>query len=800
MNSYGNIDFYQLFNIDKDNFNESDLKKAYYRLSLQYHPDKNSKMGDMFKYINRAYEILNSAEKRKIYNEYGIEAFNGTDIKEEYMKFLNKSNSPHKKLNDFEVSVFDDLNENSLFRYDESSEDLTSDILNYSYLSTGVRYDEEILEDILPKKNKNKIDVTLEELYQGCEKQIVINRNVICQECFGNNQSFIMCDSCLGTGVTYNVTLEQEVTCNDCEGTGKRKIEKIDKCSNCHGKITINESKTLIAHILPGMKHNEKIIFKGEGDQSLKSPPNDIVAIINVLPHPKFTCNGNDLIINVKISLREALCGLRRRIKFLDGTYLSIMTNPGEVITPNSVKSYRNKGLIKNVGSKEKGNLKIKFIVQFPENNWTSLEDIKILEGILSKSISDKNINEDRLFLPSRDLVRKDYYSNNNNNNNNKNYSSPAPSIKSNASLKSNGSTRSNNESPRSNNDSPKATGPSCSPNTKLRHKKSVIDTFYQCDINAEGERNPRTISVVDPDILPEINPPRGISVIDSVIMPVAGESLSNVSVNSFSDNCSEKTPSPNMNPSPSAKASQIITPIPVRATSSMKLPSSKSRSRSPIHGSASMKITPTQTMNMNPSPINASVSMKLSSTSPKVKHISGLRGSSSMKNIKTSPSIKGIKTPMNMLNIKTSPNMKALRRNDDRGVIYSDEENFKTIKVVPNRALMPSNRNRKSSQDMEFVGNNDQIMDQSNGEFNPPPLPPFPSFPTNNKPFSHTRTSSLEHSYLKSVPITVTNSKGKIIHSNTFHGRDRQPNQNNYERRSKTIERINYPKYDQNI
>jgi len=130
MNSYGNIDFYQLFNIDKDNFNESDLKKAYYRLSLQYHPDKNSKMGDMFKYINRAYEILNSAEKRKIYNEYGIEAFNGTDIKEEYMKFLNKSNSPHKKLNDFEVSVFDDLNENSLFRYDESSEDLTNDILN----------------------------------------------------------------------------------------------------------------------------------------------------------------------------------------------------------------------------------------------------------------------------------------------------------------------------------------------------------------------------------------------------------------------------------------------------------------------------------------------------------------------------------------------------------------------------------------------------------------------------------------------------------------------------------------------
>jgi len=327
-----------------------------------------------------------------VYDEYGISAFNGIEIKEDYKKM------PHKKLNDFDVSIFEDINDNSLIKYDESSEDITNDILNNSYLGNEEKMNEKE-EEIKIKKCNINIDVTLEELYCGVEKEVRIERNVICPECFGQ-KNFGVCDICLGNGYTYNVTLEKEIPCLLCDGTGKKKINKHEKCMYCDGKSTIPESKILIAHILPGMKHNERIIFKGEGDQSVNSPSNDLIALINLIPHEKYTCDGNDLIINIKITLKEALCGLRRRIKFLDNSFLSIMTNPGEVITPNSIKIYKNKGLVKSVGSKEKGNLKIKFYVQFPENNWTNMEDIKILEKILSKGNAGKVVTEEKI-LPT---------------------------------------------------------------------------------------------------------------------------------------------------------------------------------------------------------------------------------------------------------------------------------------------------------------------------------------------------------------------------------------------------------------
>ncbi|KAG4091323.1 hypothetical protein H8356DRAFT_1708135 [Neocallimastix lanati (nom. inval.)] len=739
MNNYHNkIDFYQLFNIDKNDFSEGDLKKAYYRLSLQYHPEGNSKMGDMFKYINRAYEILNSKEKRKLYNDFGLDAFNGVEIKEEYMKFVNKPPSNHKKLNDFEVSVFDDLNENSLFRYeDESSDDMSSELLNYSYLSTGVKY-KELNDDILPMQNDYKIDVTLEELYCGCEKKIEIKRKVICPECFGNNESFILCESCLGTGVTYNVNIEQEVTCADCDGYGKRKIFH-EKCLNCHGEVTIFESKVLVAHIRPGMKHNEKIIFKGEGNQSLKSPPEDIIAVINVLPHSIFSTNGNDLIINVKITLKEALCGLRRRIKFLDGAYLSIMTNPGEVITPNSVKCYRNKGFIKNVGSKEKGNLKIKFIVQFPENNWTTLEDIKILEEILSKSAADKKvINENKYLSMYKDNDKKDYYKNRR-----KDYPSPASSLSSPKTM---------------------ASTPSTITNKSLKKKKNVIDTFYQCDIQAEGNRNPRTISAVDISILNENNPPRGASVIDSLITPLPGENISNSSLSSYNDDYSDKGISPNMNPLPNLNPSPSIKPPAVAVAPSAVVSASASNYPS---NTQSMKISPSNVMKLSPNPKNINSSTIVQATT-------GIRSSPKAKNI-------------------TSPHVRALRRTEDKEIVYSDDDNYKTIKVVSNKSQPP--RFIKSQKESEIIEGNKQVIDDSNrNESFPPPLPPFP------KQLSHTRTTSLEHNYFKNQSFIVTNSKGKIIHSNTFHGRDKYSKQSNYDIRSKTMDRVNYSNYDQNI
>ncbi|ORX43739.1 hypothetical protein BCR36DRAFT_415340 [Piromyces finnis] len=724
MSNFNNLSFYQLFQIDK-NFSESELKKAYYRLSLKYHPDKNSKMEDMFKYINKAYEILNSPQKKKVYDEFGISAFNGIEIKNEYKKFNNlKNKTSHKKLNDFEVSVFDDLNENSLFRYDESSDDeLSSDVLNYSYLSSGEMFsieekknnksikkeypkekdfvkknisqkesvqkenqkgniqkgnvkneiskkEKEIIQkEIFQKKPDIKIDVSLEDLYTGVEKQVKIERKAICPKCLGQHHTFLVCENCLGNGYSYNVNTEKEVVCKVCNGIGKRKSEKKEQCLSCHGKTTINETKTLIAHILPGMKHNEKIIFKCEGDQSLKAPPKDIIATINILPHPNFTMNGYDLITNVNISLKEALCGLRRRIKFLDGSYLNIMTNPGEVITPFSVKYYKNKGFVKNVGSKEKGNLKIKFFVQFPENNWTNLEDIKILEKILSK----KKINNEK-YIPPEELAKEDIDINLNE------YPSPI-SVKS--SLSSSGMFPEKlSPSERLSPEAVKSSTPFLSPNTAriTPNKKSPIDQFYLCDINSSNNINPRTISIAEPIFNIENNPPRTISVIDSMIMPVKGEDIYDTS--------------------------------------------------------------------------------------------SSLNEDSYKKEIE-----------------KQSPPIRSARRLEDSKRGFSDDENFKNIKVISPKSL-------KSPKELELIDKNKNVISNNRNDVKPPPLPPFPK---NQKQITHSRSVSLERTTKNTFsPIP----KSKLIHSNTFNvRREQSPKPMNYDIKSlKSIDRVNNPYVKYNI
>ncbi|OUM66842.1 hypothetical protein PIROE2DRAFT_5822 [Piromyces sp. E2] len=403
-----------------------------------------------------------------------------------------KNNFFHKKLNDFEVSVFDDLNENSLFRYDESTDEVSSDVFNYSYISNGEKFileeekkekkEEKIIleeekekmnkKEIVQKESKIKIDVTLEELYVGVEKKVKIERKIICPECFGKRQNYVVCDNCLGNGYTYNINLEREVICTLCNGIGKKRYD----------------------------------IFENKDKY--------IIATINVLPHSQFISNGNDLIINVTISLKEALCGLNR-----------IMTNPGEVISPHSIKCYKNKGLVKNVSSKEKGNLKIKFFVQFPENNWTTLEDIKTLEKILSKkpSKNDKYVSPEELAEEDLDINLNEY---------------PSPvSVKSNLTSNSLSEKLSMSPSEKLSPASIKSSISLYNTNTRLfSTKKSPIDQFYLCDINSGRNRNPRTISVAEPSFDIEHNPPRTISVIDSMIMPIKGEEEINNSLSSSND------------------------------------------------------------------------------------------------------------------------------------------------------------------------------------------------------------------------------------------------------------------------
>ncbi|KAK6025928.1 DnaJ region [Ostertagia ostertagi] len=163
------------------------------------------------------------------------------------------------------------------------------------------------------------------------------------------------------------------------------RIPESDKCSNCRGEKSEEVKKILEGHVEPGMRHNDKITFPGEGDQSDPDiEPGDvvIVIVIQVKPHDVFEREGDDLIAKKTISLNEALCGYEIPLKHLDGRTLILKNKPGDIITPDCVRGIVGEGMPQRRHHDIRGNLYVKFDVTFPNDHF--LEDetkYKIIES-----------------------------------------------------------------------------------------------------------------------------------------------------------------------------------------------------------------------------------------------------------------------------------------------------------------------------------------------------------------------------------------------------------------------------------
>eukprot|EP00798_Chlamydomonas_sp_ICE-L_P014207 gene14207-20177_t len=187
----------------------------------------------------------------------------------------------------------------------------------------GGRARERRSEDVM-----HKLSVTLEEIYTGCTKKLSLSRN-------------LNCDTCRGSG---------------------------DQCTACKGKCLVSEKKTFEVHVEQGMKQGSKIVLRGEAGCSEPGlTPGDVVLVIQQKEHETFKRVNVDLVIEKKISLTEALCGVTLHIKHLDGRVLQIATPPGEVIKPDTFKGINDEGLPTHGRPFQKGNMYIHFIVQFPD-------------------------------------------------------------------------------------------------------------------------------------------------------------------------------------------------------------------------------------------------------------------------------------------------------------------------------------------------------------------------------------------------------------------------------------------------
>eukprot|EP01120_Amphizonella_sp_Union-15-10_P017274 TRINITY_DN9554_c0_g1_i1.p1 TRINITY_DN9554_c0_g1~~TRINITY_DN9554_c0_g1_i1.p1 ORF type:complete len:229 (-),score=53.99 TRINITY_DN9554_c0_g1_i1:57-743(-) len=159
---------------------------------------------------------------------------------------------------------------------------------------------------------------------------------------------------------------QQQTICPECKGQ-KEVIKPQDRCATCNGEKTVEESKIIEVKIEKGMKQGEKIIFPEESNEEPGYVTGDVIIVVKQRPHKDFQRSGDHLFIERKITLVEALSGLELTIPHLDGRVLLIKTESGEVIKPGEVREIKNEGMPIRKHPKERGNLYVKFEIEFPD-------------------------------------------------------------------------------------------------------------------------------------------------------------------------------------------------------------------------------------------------------------------------------------------------------------------------------------------------------------------------------------------------------------------------------------------------
>jgi len=355
---------------------DSQLKKAYRKLAMKYHPDKNpddQAAQEKFKDISGAYEVLSNEDKRKLYDTHGEQG-----LKEGGGRG-GGSGDPF-------------------------------DIFNMFFGGGGGRGGR----SRGPQKGKDlvhQLPVTLEQLYNGVTKKLSLQRKICCRKCNGEGidlqfadrrDKILNCNTCKGQGVILKtrqlgpgMIQQMQSTCDICKGQGDQ-INPKYKCKECKGAKLSKDKQILEVHVEKGMEEGEKIYFRGQGDEEPGIEPGDVIIILVEKKHDTFERKENDLYMSMEIDLVDALTGMSRSVLTLDDRELIVSSLQGDIIKNEDIKMIRNEGMPMKRNPFEKGNLYIKFSINFPDKNWASKTDLKKLETLLPKrSIPKATVQDD---------------------------------------------------------------------------------------------------------------------------------------------------------------------------------------------------------------------------------------------------------------------------------------------------------------------------------------------------------------------------------------------------------------------
>lgn len=237
-------------------------------------------------------------------------------------------------------------------------------------------------------------EVSLEDMYNGRTAHFSLEKNVVCGHCNGSGGKpgavLKDCVTCGGKGrylqqrhAGNGLISQTMATCTDCEGRGKKYREK-DQCKRCRGKRVVGAKAKLRLDIPRGAYDGQRIVFEGEGDQLPDTQPASIIFELKQKPHDTFQVKQLDLLATVRVTLSEALLGFSRTVlTHLDHRHIHITRKPGQVIRPGQVDIVRGEGMVDQRYRDHKGDLFLQWDIEFPTEAWASSVDAKALEALL---------------------------------------------------------------------------------------------------------------------------------------------------------------------------------------------------------------------------------------------------------------------------------------------------------------------------------------------------------------------------------------------------------------------------------
>ncbi len=298
-------DYYEILGVSKD-ASADEIKKAFRRLAIKYHPDKDGGEETKFKEVNEAYEVLKDPSKRQRYDQFGHAGVGGNGGGNPFGGFGGTNGNGQEMHFDF-----GDLGLGDIFS---------------SFFGGNGSGDPRRARTRRGRDVETRVDITFEQAVFGTEVELRLNLEDACEYCKGSTvepgYELKQCDTCKGAGQVINVTrtvfgnIQQASLCPICQGTGKVP-EKA--CTLCRGRGTQKKEQDIMLKIPAGIDDGATIRLREHGEAVSNGPKGDLYVSVRVKPHKQFTREGDLILSEQHIGMVEAALGTEVEVETVDG-------------------------------------------------------------------------------------------------------------------------------------------------------------------------------------------------------------------------------------------------------------------------------------------------------------------------------------------------------------------------------------------------------------------------------------------------------------------------------------------------